>query len=242
MTKKLTLEEFIYKANQVHSNKYDYSSVEYINNITKIKITCQEHGIFEQSPDKHLQKRGCPTCAKKQRGLTRRDSKETFIQRARDIHGNLYDYSLSNFQRYHDKIEIICQKHGSFYQKPIKHLTGQGCPKCAQNKKSYTRDGFIELAGNRLCTFYILKCFNNNEIFYKIGITSLTVKERYSRKASMPYTYEIVKIIEDKADIIWDLESNLKTNLISNYQPQIYFEGSLTECYSDLDEILFSIN
>ena len=174
MTKRLTLEEFIYKAKQVHNNKYDYSNVEYINNTTKIKITCQEHGIFEQSPDKHLQKRGCP--------------------------------------------------------------------KCAQNKKSYTRDGFIELAGNRLCTFYILKCFNNNEIFYKIGITSLTVKERYSRKASMPYTYEIVKIIEDKADIIWDLESSLKTNLISNYQPQIYFEGSLTECYSDLEEILSNIN
>ena len=242
MTKKLTLQEFIDKSNKIHNNKYNYSYVEYINNHTKVKIECKEHGIFEQSPDKHLQKRACPICARKQQGLTRRDSKETFIQKAIAIHGSLYDYSLSNFKRYHDKIEIICTKHGSFYQKPIKHLGGQGCPTCAQNKKSYTRDGFITLASDRLCTFYILKCFNNDEIFYKIGITSLSVKERYSRKISMPYSYEIVRIIQDKADIIWDLECNLKTNLISNYQPQIYFQGSLTECYSDLGEILSNIN
>ena len=58
----------------------------------------------------------------------------------------------------------------------------------------------------------------------------------------MPYSYEIVRLIQDKADIVWDLEFNLKTNLISKYQPQIYFPGSLTECYSDLEEILSNIS
>lgn len=242
MTKKLTLQTFIDKANQIHNNEYNYSHVVYVNNRVKVKIECNEHGIFEQSPDKHLLNRKCPICARRQRGLTRRDSKDNFIQKAIAIHGNLYDYSLSIFERYHDKIEIICTKHGSFYQKPVKHLQGQACPKCAQDKKSYTRDGFISLAKDRLCTFYILKCFNDNETFYKIGITSLTIKQRYCRKTSMPYNYEVIKSIQNQPDIIWDLESNLKTNLMSKYQPQIYFQGSITECYSDLDEILLNIN
>ena len=47
---------------EVHGDKYDYSKVEYINNITKVIITCSEHGEFKQSPSAHKQGAGCPTC------------------------------------------------------------------------------------------------------------------------------------------------------------------------------------
>lgn len=60
-----TSEEFIEKVNKVHNNKYSYDKVEYKNSSTKVIITCPIHGNWEQTPDNHLQGRGCPSCAKK---------------------------------------------------------------------------------------------------------------------------------------------------------------------------------
>jgi len=54
--------EFIKKSDVIHHNKYDYSLSEYKNALTKIKIICKKHGIFEQTPNKHLLGRGCPKC------------------------------------------------------------------------------------------------------------------------------------------------------------------------------------
>jgi very-short-patch-repair endonuclease/Fe-S cluster biogenesis protein NfuA len=59
---KLTTESFIEKLNKIHLNSYDYSEVNYINNKTKVKIICKVHGIFNQSPIKHLSGSGCPVC------------------------------------------------------------------------------------------------------------------------------------------------------------------------------------
>ncbi len=59
-----TKQEFTEKAIEIHNNKYDYSLVDYKNNRTKVKIVCPLHGIFEQTPDVHLNKggAGCPKC------------------------------------------------------------------------------------------------------------------------------------------------------------------------------------
>ena len=62
---------FIEKANHIHKNKYDYSLVNYINSKTKVKIICKNHGVFEQSPSKHILKRGCPKCKFEAFGLRR---------------------------------------------------------------------------------------------------------------------------------------------------------------------------
>lgn len=62
---KLTTEEFIKKAREVHGDRYDYSKVEYVNSTTKVCIICKEHGVFEQSPQKHLLGQGCPNCGLK---------------------------------------------------------------------------------------------------------------------------------------------------------------------------------
>lgn len=56
-------EEFIEKANLVHNNKYDYSSINYYNSNQKISIKCKKHGIFDQTPGNHLQGAGCPKCS-----------------------------------------------------------------------------------------------------------------------------------------------------------------------------------
>lgn len=57
-------ELFIKKANELFSNKYDYSQVEYVNQSTPVKIVCPLHGVFERKPSYHLQGGDCPVCAK----------------------------------------------------------------------------------------------------------------------------------------------------------------------------------
>lgn len=56
--------DFVHKAKEVKGDLYDYEKVVYINNRTKVTITCKMHGDFEQSPDNHLMGAGCPTCGK----------------------------------------------------------------------------------------------------------------------------------------------------------------------------------
>ncbi len=62
---KKDIKDVIDDFSKIHKNKYDYSLVEYINNIVKVKIICKEHGVFNQSPMKHLKGQGCPTCGSK---------------------------------------------------------------------------------------------------------------------------------------------------------------------------------
>lgn len=59
---KLTTDQFIAKALDLHGNTYDYSKVQYISSTDKIVITCPEHGDFTQIPNNHLKKSGCPKC------------------------------------------------------------------------------------------------------------------------------------------------------------------------------------
>ena len=58
---KLTTEEFIKRAREVHGDKYDYSKVEYVGSTTEITIICSKHGEFQQKPHIHLQGKG--TCS-----------------------------------------------------------------------------------------------------------------------------------------------------------------------------------
>lgn len=147
MPKKLTAEEFIKRAKGVHGNKYDYSLANYINDSTKIKIICSEHGIFEQLPGNHIRnKQGCPVCSGK-----KKYSLEDFIKKAKETHGdNKYDYSKVNYVNNKTKIEIICPEHGPFFQIPKTHLSGSNCPKCSQKdaglKRRITKEEFAKKA------------------------------------------------------------------------------------------------
>jgi predicted nucleic acid-binding Zn-ribbon protein len=119
-------EEFIQKAKEVHGDKYDYSKVEYVNSHAKVCIICPEHGEFWQSPNNHLNGKGCPKCINPNHGLTT----EEFIQKAREVHGDKYDYSKVEYKGGLTKVCIICPKHGEFWQIAREHLRGQGCPIC----------------------------------------------------------------------------------------------------------------
>ena len=127
---RLTTEEFIRRAKEVHGDKYDYSKVEYVHSHTKVCIICPKHGEFWQMPLHHLKGGGCPNCVGNKRLTT-----EEFIRRAKEVHGDKYDYSKVEYVNARIKVCIICPEHGEFRQTASEHLRGQGCPKCAQEKK-----------------------------------------------------------------------------------------------------------
>lgn len=132
-TQSLTTEEFIKKAKEVHGDKYDYSKVNYTRNYQKVCIVCPEHGEFWQSPHDHLQNKGCPICRNILIGNIKRSSIKDFVEKARKVHGDRYDYSKTNYTGVHDIVQIICPEHGEFNQEANSHLHGIGCPKCRQS-------------------------------------------------------------------------------------------------------------
>ena len=118
---------FIKASIQKHGDKYDYSKVEYKDIKTKVCIICPIHGEFWQTPGNHLQS-GCFQCY----GTKKLTSKE-FIEKAKEIHGNKYDYSKVKYLNNHTKVCIICPEHGEFWQQPNNHLHNQGCPICNES-------------------------------------------------------------------------------------------------------------
>lgn len=119
---------FISRAKLLHSNKFDYSNVDYINNRTKIKIICPIHGEFEQTPTNHLLNNGCIQCIN-----LKKSTKNDFIKRANKVHYNKYDYSKVEYIGSRNKIVIVCPEHGEFIQRADAHLSGNKCPVCKIN-------------------------------------------------------------------------------------------------------------
>ena len=120
-----TADQFIQKAKTKHKNRYNYDKVIYHNSKTKVEIVCPIHGNFLQTPEKHIGGRGCRKCAGNIL-YTRKD----FINKAYEVHGKKYSYSLVEYKNIKTKVIIICFEHGKFRQTPHKHLSGRGCPTC----------------------------------------------------------------------------------------------------------------
>ncbi len=140
---KTTTEEFIQKATKVHGDKYNYSKVEYSGNLEKITIICPIHGEFEQSSNNHLRGHGCPSCSENKKLTT-----EEFIEKAKKVHENKYDYSKSIYNGARKNIKIICPEHGEFEQIAYTHLKGARCPVCMGNQLKTTKQ-FIDEANEK---------------------------------------------------------------------------------------------
>ena len=140
MSRRLTTEEFIAKAREVHGDRYDYSLVEYKRNNRKVLVLCREHGPFEVIPSAHMNGTHCAKCQGRAK-LTL----DTFLSRSSDAHGETYDYSLvTNVGGLKSKVTIICKKHGEFSISAAWHMLGKGCPRCAGRNRDKTTAEFIE--------------------------------------------------------------------------------------------------
>jgi len=152
-----TQDKFIEEAKLIHGNFYDYSKTIYKNSKSKVIITCPDHGDFEITADKHVtQKSGCFKCGNLFKGQYCKKNTNEFIEEAKLIHGNKFDYSKVNYTNANTKVIIICSKHGEFEQTPSNHLNFD-CMKCAiettHNLQRKTTEQFIEdsqyLHGNK---------------------------------------------------------------------------------------------
>lgn len=124
-------DSFIEKACAIHGERYDYSRVVYVRARAKVIITCKEHGAFEQIPNNHLSGKGCAKCGRESTSAKQsEESRNSFIEKSRAVHGDLYNYSKAFYMRSKDKVVITCKKHGDFEQTPSDHLSGYGCPSC----------------------------------------------------------------------------------------------------------------
>jgi very-short-patch-repair endonuclease len=161
--RKLTRDDFISKAKEIHGEKYNYSKVEYINNSTKVDIICNGCGsVISLTPSHHFRGQGCRQCSMKRFSDKMRFTTEDFISRSNEIHGDKYDYSKVEYINKETKVTIICPVHGEFEQKPANHWR-YGCNQCGYDKsgmkQKHSYDDIInrakEIHGERYS--YIIK-------------------------------------------------------------------------------------
>jgi len=227
----LTTEEIIKQFKKIHGSKYDYSLVDYVSSHTKLKIICPEHGIFKQTAGSHKAGSGCPKCA----GNYNLNTIE-IIKQFKAIHGERYDYSKVAYKGIFYKVEIICIEHGSFFQSAKSHRGGSGCPKCAitidHTKGNYI--GFCKMYASGESHLYVIQCFDENELFYKVGISYYGANLRFNSKGKMPYNFKILNEIKGDAELVWDLEKKIH-KLLKQYKivPIKAFHGS-TECFREI--------
>nr|DAF78389.1 MAG TPA: meiotically up-regulated protein 113 [Caudoviricetes sp.] len=177
MPAKITIEEFISRAKDVHGNKYDYNLVKFNKIHDKISITCRYHGEFMQRAYSHLAGFGCSMCSGK-----KKMNSTGFISKAISIHGDKYGYKNVKYKNNHTPVTITCMKHGDFKQTPSAHTSGQGCPSCAAR-------GFDR---NRVSFVYFL--MGDGSI--KVGVTK-DIKNRVRHlKVVTPFDFDLIHKIK----------------------------------------------
>lgn len=130
-----TTEDWVNLVKEKYRDKYSFDKVKYINNHTKITITCLKHGDFSIRPNDFLNGEGCRQCALEKASEDNKSNTDSFIKKAVFLHNDKYDYSNVEYVDSKTKVCIICPKHGEFWQTPNCHLNGSGCPKCGAEKR-----------------------------------------------------------------------------------------------------------
>ncbi len=241
-SRKKTKEEFIEKSRITHGDLYDYSLVDYKNTRYKIEIVCKIHGVFKQTPEAHARGQGCAKCGKLAAASKITRTEEDFINLAKNVHGDTYDYSELIYRKSKGKVRIICKTHGVFEQVANSHINGSGCRLCSIGTTGFNRSRFIKLFNKNGCgILYVVHLYNESESFIKIGVTTRTVKHRI-----VDFPYETI-ILHEKRMLnggeMFDLEKHLHRVFGRfKYKPSIDFNGA-GECFCklSLDDVLYEI-
>jgi hypothetical protein len=113
-----------------YTGPFDLSKSTYrgMNHPTEFK--CPVHGWGTMAAKYIMQGRGCVKCYRE--GLSRKPrlTQKKVLSRFKGKHGDTYDYSRVLYAGQQKPVDIVCRRHGSFFQKPEYHWTGAGCPQC----------------------------------------------------------------------------------------------------------------
>lgn len=229
----LNTNTFIKRAKDVHGERYDYSATNYVNTHSDVKIICKEHGAFEQRANDHLNGSGCPECGVESRANLARNTTENFIEKAKEVHGNKYDYSRVNYIRINKNVDIVCPEHGVFSQRPLSHFYGSGCPECIVREGHYNitkaerhKDEWQSVEEY----VYIIEFESKEENYIKIGVAR-NVKHRLSKLKKVTGCKVINKhlIKTNLYAAVMAEQTFLESNKHLSYTPLAKFPGH-TEC------------
>ena len=213
---KQTISEQVFneRMEKIYGDSLTYDFSNYSNFGKKMEFVCSKHGSFEALPLNVLHGHGCPICGREKCSKSRTMKFEEVLRRFKEVHGDTYTYDESTYKTSRKKMRIICPKHGEFWQIPMNHWGGQGCPVCKESKlemeldKALTDNGieFIRQKplGRQSIDFYIPK--------YKINI-ECQGEQHFKKK------------FDDKYDFKKSLERDIKKNKIlrENGEKLIYF-------------------
>jgi hypothetical protein len=179
VNRKLTTEEFITKAREVHGDEWDYSRVVYEGASRPVSIICRHHGVFSQSPGPHVsQKQGCPECGKWKSGAARICKQDHFLSKLSINYKNTYDLASTVYQGLYRPVVVNCREHGWFQVKPCDMYKGVGCGKCSTSGFKIDRPAYL----------YVLQSLDS----VKLGITNRNPSDRAKRISSSSGVKHIV--------------------------------------------------
>lgn len=215
-SQKYKYDDYVEKVNIKHNNFYEYDRNNFNND--KISIKCPIHGVFTQHKSQHLFGQGCPECANDNKRLT----KQIFEERSNIVHDFEYDYSKSNYVNNYTDVEIICKKHGSFFQTPNFHMLGQGCPKCKSSKGEKKILKYFELNNIKYEHQKMFnKCKNKNRLPFDFYLPEYNMCVEYNGKQHYePIDYfggiETLNYIKNNDQIkeTFCKENNIKLHII----------------------------
>lgn len=235
-----TTDEFIIESETIHGKLYDYGKTKYLRSNKKVIIGCRIHGNFSITPSSHLKGCGCQECGKIKIVEGVRKSHKDFLKDCLKVHGDKFIYDKVFYKGTFNKVTVTCRVHGDFSIKPSNFLNQKGCPKCSFLDRGYSRTDFVSRCkrnNSGLGNVYIIKCYDENELFYKIGISSTNIEDRYDSNKKMPYKYELLEEYSTEPEKAYNAENHVLREMAKySYQPNIQFKGK-TECFSTLEPI-----
>ena len=246
------LDEFIEKSRKAHGDKYNYDKVVYVNRVTKVIITCPIHGDFEQKPADHIRGIGCPHCGNSH--INGR-SKDEIIEECQSVHHGRYKYqNLPERANQHDRIEIICTKHGLFKQSIKYHLMGGGCPICSNSKHANLLANELddlEVEYDREKTFpWLRRCKKGNGLRLDFYLPSFNVAVEY--QGAMHFGIHVNNKYTFKQEDYEDLynRDKAKYNLCKEHGIRVFYfcynkeyipEDYIDKVYTTVSELMAAI-
>lgn len=224
--KRMSWDKFITETKAIHGEKYEYVKDENITAHGWVKIKCKKHGWFRQKVYSHLQGHGCDKCAREESAQKRSITKEEFLERAKEKHGDKYDYSLVEISGNNKtKVKIRCNTCGTVFEQKINnHLNGQGCPKCRLSKLESETERVLksrEIFFNTQKTFKWLKTDKGYNMFLDFYLPDYNIaiecqgEQHYNSREKGIFTEEKVGIIKQR--------DKLKYHLCQEHNIQIYY-------------------
>ena len=229
---------------------YDFSNSNFTIQSDPITFRCKVHDkeiTVDQAARLLSKSRNENKCSDCREDLKQDQQLKDFKIRASNKFNNKYDYNLIEKYGYRLEVTIVCPKHGSFKQTPLNHVQSHtGCLKCgldamvisATELGGYSRSDYINKTKSDTSNVYVIKLTGNNESFYKIGITSHSIKQRFKQGALVDnYSIEVKHLFKDlDKGLAYDFEKLLhRKNKQFKYEPLIKFAG-YTECFNRVPE------